>query len=84
MIKKFFTHINRGVIDSNRKNGTNNPPIVTKKGKSGKGKYSHELALVDENGKEVARIIYSPHKPILSCGARLVIVSDYEPMEIKE
>lgn len=31
---KYYTHVNRGVIDSNRKNGTNNPPIAVKRGKT--------------------------------------------------
>lgn len=34
--------------------------------------YGNSVAILDDNGKEVARIVYSPHKP-LSCGARVWI-----------
>lgn len=84
MTTKYYTHINRGTIDSNRKHNKNDPPIATKRGKTGKSKMSHTLVFVDKDGNEVARAIYSPHKPILSCGARLVIESEYEPRIIEE
>lgn len=71
---RYYTHVNRGVIDSNRKNGTNNPPIAVKRGKTGKAEYAFEVEL-----PENSRMVYSPHDPILACGARLVIVSDTKP-----
>jgi hypothetical protein len=74
----WYTHINRGVIDANRKNNTNNPPIVVKKGKRGQSQYAFEVEL-----PAGTRLVYSPHKPILSCGARLVAVSTSEPKVIK-
>lgn len=81
---EYYTHINRGVIDSNRKHQKNDPPIVSKKGKSGKGKYGKTVIFRDENGNEVARIAYDPVKPILPCGARVVIISKFEPEVIEE
>jgi hypothetical protein len=74
----YYIHINRGVIDSNRKNGTNNPPIAIKKGKRGKAAYAHEIEL-----PEATKIIYSPHGTILPCGARLVIMTDKQPKVLK-
>lgn len=82
---KFYTHINRGVIDSNRikrkadPNAEVDPPVVFRRGKTGRGVYGNEIAILDDNGKEVARIVYSDKKPILSCGARVVIISSNEP-----
>ena len=73
----YYTHINRGVIDSNRKHGANAPPICVRRGKSGKAVYAYEVELPTGS-----RVIYSPHKPILSCGARMVIVSPTQPIVI--
>lgn len=73
----YYTHINRGIIDSNRKHGTNKPPICYRKGKTGKAVYAHEIEL-----PAGSRILYQPHDPVLSCGARLVIISETEPTVI--
>ncbi len=71
---KYYTHVNRGVIDSNRKHGKNDPPIAIKRGKTGKSEYAFRVELPPNS-----EMIYSPHDPILACGARLVIVSDEAP-----
>lgn len=73
----YYTHINRGVIDSNRKHGRSDPPITFRKGRRGKATYAHEVAL-----PAGSRVIYSAHTPLLPCGARLVIVSDTAPTAI--
>jgi hypothetical protein len=70
----YYTHINRNVIDSNRKNGTNNPHISVRKGKRGKAEYASEVIL-----HEGSRIIYSHEGTLLPCGARLVIISKEKP-----
>jgi hypothetical protein len=70
----YYTHVNRNVIDSNRKHGRNDPPVRFQKGKYGKAVYAHEVKLPDG-----ARVIYDPHGRILPCGARLVIVSEAAP-----
>lgn len=71
---KYYTHVNRHKIDSNRNNGTNDPVITIKRGKNGKPTYAHEVELPPGS-----RMLYSAHDPILPCGARLVIVSDEKP-----
>ena len=71
----FYTHISRGVIDSNRKHGTNNPPVRFQRGKYGKPTYAQEVTI---DGP--CRVIYSPHEPILPCGARMVITSEVQPI----
>ena len=86
---KFFTHINRGVIDANTKRqkadptAAIDPPVTYRKGKHGKGVYGNEIAIYDDQGNEVARVVYSPDKPLLPCGARMVIVSENEPKVIR-
>jgi hypothetical protein len=74
----YYTHINRGVIDSNRKHGTERPAVRFQKGKYGQPTYAFE---VDIPGP--SKVIYSPHEPILPCGARLVIVSEQEPVVVR-
>jgi hypothetical protein len=71
----WYTHINRGVIDSNRKNGTNNPPIKFQRGKYGSATYAMEVEIPGSS-----KVIYSPHNPLLPCGARLVIQSEEKPI----
>ena len=69
----YYTHINRGTIDSNRKNGRNDPPVKFQKGKYGKPTYAHEVAF--KNG----RVIYDHEGTLLPCGARLVIETEDKP-----
>jgi len=73
----YYTHVNRGIIDRNRKRHENAPPITIKRGKTGKATQAFEVEL-----PAGSRMIYSPHEPILPCGARLVIVSETEPKVI--
>ena len=42
---KTLVTVNRGVIDSNRKRGKNNPPVRAAKGKYGKVLYGHVIKL---------------------------------------
>jgi hypothetical protein len=70
----YYTHINRGVIDSNRKNGTNDPPVKFQKGKYGKPTYAHSVRIPGPS-----RVVYNSNGTLLPCGARLVITSEQEP-----
>jgi len=65
-------HVNQHKIRSNKKHGENEPVLTCKTSKT--NDYGHEIAIYDDSGKEVARVIYRPHKP-LSCGARVWIES---------
>ncbi len=60
-------HVNMHKIRANKKNGTSEPVFTVKRGK--KNTYAREVVIRDEGGREVARIVYRPEKP-LSCGAR--------------
>jgi len=70
----YYTHINRNVIDSNRKHGRNDPPVRFQKGKYGKPTYAHSVSL-----PAGSRVVYDHKGTILPCGARLVIISEEEP-----
>lgn len=66
-------HVNRQIIDSNRKHGTNEPPLIVRAAK-GKKRFGNAHELIIEGP---CKIVYSPHKP-LDCGARLWIETDSE------
>ena len=70
----YYTHINRGVIDANRKHGRNDPPIRIQSGKYGASVYCHSAVL-----PAGSRIVYDATGRILPCGARLVIQSEVKP-----
>ena len=76
MTKKYI-HVNQHKIRANKKHGTNEPVITIKHGKT--NKYCHEVKI---NGDSVIR--YGGNdKPILSCGARVVIETEAEVEVLK-
>ena len=64
---KTLIHVNQHIIKKNTKNNTDEPCLTVKTYKS--NDYAHEAIITDDDGNEIARVIYRPHKP-LSCGAR--------------
>ena len=72
-----YIHVNRNVIDSNRKSGRSDPALTARKGKSGKGVYGNDIQIV-KDGEVVARFRADFAKPILPCGARVVVETDCE------
>jgi hypothetical protein len=72
---KKIIHVNQHVIRANSKNGEENPVITCKTYKE--NRYAKQVEILDAEGKVVARIIYSPNKP-LSCGARVWIETENE------
>lgn len=76
----YYTHINRNIIDSNRKHKKTDPPVRFQKGKYGKAEYALEVEITG-----TTKVMYAPENeaPILPCGARLVIVSEEKPTIIR-
>jgi hypothetical protein len=74
----WYTHVNRNVIDANRKHGRNDPPVKFQRGKYGKATYAHEVEF-----PAGGRVVYDHEGRILPCGARLVITSAEEPRIIR-
>jgi hypothetical protein len=67
---KTIIHVNQHNIKKNVKEGTNEPVLTCKTYKS--NTYAHEVIIYGQDGKEAAKLIYRPDKP-LSCGARVWI-----------
>ncbi len=67
---KTIIHVNQHAVKTNTKNNTCEPVLTVKTYKS--NTYAHEAIICDKEGNEVAKVIYSPQKP-LSCGARVWI-----------
>lgn len=72
---KTIIHVNQHVIRANKKNGVENPVLTCKTYKE--NIYAKEIEILDESGNVVAKVIYSPDKP-LSCGARVWIETHNE------
>lgn len=74
---KTYIHVNQHIIRRNKKNGTNEPVITIKQGR--KNVYCHQVAILGPS-----KVIYGGNdRPILSCGARVVIETEAE-VEIME
>ena len=71
MRSEVFISINGHTIRRNAVNGTDEPPIRIARSRSDKKpRYAREITIAGPS-----RLIYSPAKPIMSCGARLVLVA---------
>ena len=74
---KKYIHVNQHVIRANKKHNQNNPVITIKEG--GKNTYCHKVRILGPS-----EVMYSGNeKPLLSCGARVAIVTESE-IEIVE
>lgn len=69
---KTYIHVNQHKIRANKKYGTDEPVITIKQGS--KNTYCHEVRIL---GESVVRY-GGNEKPILSCGARVVIETEAE------
>lgn len=73
-----YVSINIHTIRGNFKNGTEEPPIrIARKLNDKDPRYALEIKI-----NEPCRLVYSPHEPILGCGARLVIEAPDGSVEI--
>jgi len=75
--KKTYIHVNQHVIRANKKYGRNDPVITIKQGS--KNTYCHQVAILGPS-----KVIYGGNdKPILNCGARVVVETESEVEVIK-
>jgi hypothetical protein len=72
---KTIIHVNQHVVKANKKNGEENPVLTCKTYKE--NIYAKEIEILDEGGSVIAKVVYSPDKP-LSCGARVWIETHHE------
>jgi len=70
--KKTYIHVNQHVIRANKKHDKNDPVITIKSGKN--NTYCHEVEILGPS-----KVIYGGNdKPLLNCGARVVIETKSE------
>ena len=75
--KKTYIHVNQHIIRSNKKHGTADPVITVKQGT--KNTYCSRVKVLGPS-----EVIYGGNeKPLLSCGARVVIQTESEVEIIK-
>jgi hypothetical protein len=75
--KTKYIHVNQHKIRANKKNGTDEPVITIKQGSS--NTYCHEVEI-----QGPSHVIYGGNdKPLLSCGARVVIKTDSDVKILK-
>jgi len=78
---KTIVHVNQHVIRRNATKGETEPVLTVKT--RGTNTYAHEAIIRDDNGVEVARVVYRPDKP-LSCGARVWIETQYNVEVVRD
>ena len=67
---KKYIHVNQHKIRANKKHGTNDPVITIKEGR--KNTYCHTVEILGPS-----KVSYGGNKkPLLSCGARVVIETE--------
>ena len=76
-MSKTYIHVNQHKIRANKKHGTNEPVITVKRGKE--NTYCHEVKVLGPS-----TVVYGGNdKPLLSCGARVVIMTEGEVEVVK-
>ncbi len=74
---KTIIHVNQHIIKANKKREISEAePVLTVKTYKD-NRYAKDAVIRDANGKEVARVVYRPHKP-LSCGAHCWIETNLD------
>lgn len=66
-----YVTINKHVIAKNARHGTNEPPISVRSTKNGKAEYFRSVKILGP-----CELVYDAEKPLLKCGARLVLKTD--------
>lgn len=83
-----FISVCKNVIASNNKKGWKdpNPSLRVSRTPCGKVvKRAHQVGIVDENGKIVARLISTiDGRQVISCGAKVALVTDYDVVDLSE
>lgn len=72
---KTIVHVNQHKIRANAKNGTNEPVLTVKSGRT--NAYAHEVEITGP-----ARVTYSPDRP-LNCGARVWIETEHDVIIVR-
>ena len=77
-----YISVCKNVIGSNNKNNWEDPKPAIRVSNTPSGKVTqraHTLAIKDAEGNVVARIVSSTDgKPVINCGAKVAIITEYE------
>lgn len=77
-----FVSVCKNVIASNNKRGWVHPDPAIRVSAAPSGKVrrrAHVLGIQDGDGNIIARVVSSTDgKPVISCGAKVAIITDYE------
>lgn len=83
---KNYVSVCKNVIMSNNKRGWVNPDPAIRISRSPGGNaidHANEVAIIDGEGKIVARLISSTDgNPVLKCGAKVALITDYPVINI--
>lgn len=83
-----FISVCKNVIQSNNKNGWVNPEPTIRVSNTPSGKVTkrcHTVGIVDKDGNIVARMLATQDgKPVIKCGAKVALVTDYDVIELDE
>ena len=72
---KTIIHVNQNKVKSNQKKVSPEPVLTVKTYKD--NRYAHQAVIVDEEGNEIARVVYRPHDP-RPCGAHCWIETKHQ------
>lgn len=84
-MKRQYVNVHKQRIAQNIKRvPEDREPVISVRGsKSGKAEYGNRVAIRDTAGRIVAEFIYSPDRPLLKCGARLILrTTEYGTAEV--
>lgn len=83
-----FISICKNVIAKNNKKNWENPDPTIRVSRTPSGKVvkrSNSVGIVDSQGNIVARLVSTTDgKPVISCGAKVALITDYDVIELEE
>lgn len=83
---KNFISVCKNVIASNNKRGWQDPDPAIRVSRTPSGKVTkraHSIGIVDADGNIVARMVATTDgQPVIKCGAKVALITDYEVVEL--
>lgn len=83
-----YVSVCKNKIASNNKKGWINPEPTIRVSNTPSGKVTkraHTIGIVDKDGNIVAKMLATTDgKPVIKCGAKVALVTDYDVIEIDE
>lgn len=87
-MSKNYVSVCKNVIMSNNKKGWIDPEPTIRVSRTPSGKVTnraHEIGIVDGEGNIVARMLATKDgNPVIKCGAKVALITEYETVNINE